>query len=95
MSWSFTGTAKPQRLAAALDAYGDSLEGPPRAEFDDARPHLKALILLNVQHTAHAADPNAMLELTAAGAGVVDPASGRRDHYACNVSIKPVWLRTV
>jgi hypothetical protein len=48
MSWSFNAIGQPANLKKALDAQSEGLTGDPKEEFDAAKPHLAALIDMNV-----------------------------------------------
>jgi hypothetical protein len=48
MSWSFQAVGTPENLQKALDADAETLTGDSKAEFEEAKPHLVALIRMNV-----------------------------------------------
>lgn len=85
MSWSFDGIGKPAALAAAIDKGVDSY-GPAvpnnysRQEFEEAAPHLKALIA--------EADPESVVEVRAGGSATW--LAGRRSGGDIRVSIRTI-----
>lgn len=52
MAWSVHFIGKPYAIKRALHSYGQSLSGPSRSEFNDARPVLEALVDLNTRNDA-------------------------------------------
>jgi|SRR5271157_1967116 len=44
MSWSFNATGKPELVAKALERHSEGLSGQSKIEFDDAMPHMAALV---------------------------------------------------
>lgn len=51
MSWSVQGVGKPEALKRLLQKNSEQLTGQSKEEFDQARPHLEALIDLNTSGT--------------------------------------------
>ncbi len=62
MSWSLTYIGNPDKIVAALEANSAKLEGKSKEEYDEALPHLVALVKQN-HNKAH--EP--ALKLTANG----------------------------
>ena len=48
MSWSVNFLGTPNKVSEALTAQSEKLSGQSKQEFDDALPHMKALIESNV-----------------------------------------------
>jgi len=48
MSWSLNVIGRPEDLVRELEIQSTRLTGDSKAEFDQAAPHLKALIEMNV-----------------------------------------------
>jgi len=77
MSWSITFIGKPENIAVALDERGTKMEGQSKIEFDDAVPHLKALVMQNFGNS------NQILRLVAGGSGyAADGEQKQRSFYA-------------
>ena len=47
MSWSISYIGSPEKIIAALDRHSESISGKSKEEFDDALPHIKALVNMN------------------------------------------------
>lgn len=47
MSWSIQLGEKPENIITALDEQSNKLEGKSKEEYDEALPHIKALINMN------------------------------------------------
>lgn len=48
MSWSVNYIGTPEKILAAMDDLSTKLNGQSKLEFDEALPHLKALVSSNV-----------------------------------------------
>ena len=48
MSWSVSIIGTPEKICQQLDACSTKLDGQSKVEFDDAKEHLKALVMQNV-----------------------------------------------
>lgn len=49
MSWSVQYLGTPENINKAIDEQGTKLEGKSKEEFDEALPHIKALVSMNIQ----------------------------------------------
>lgn len=47
MSWSVIIIGTPEKISTALDEHSTKCEGQSKVEFDDALPHMKALVNQN------------------------------------------------
>ncbi len=69
MSWSINLMGKPEDVARALQAQSETLSGQSKAEFDDALPHLMALVRQNFVDAEHCHYPAPFLYIEASGSG--------------------------
>lgn len=73
MSWSISFIGTPEKVAAALEANSPKLSGQCKVEYDDALPHLVALVKQNFVTPEYKAkyptvtDP--VISLVASGSG--------------------------
>lgn len=49
MSWSISFVGTPEKISEALIAHSDKVSGQSKQEFEEALPHLKALVESNTQ----------------------------------------------
>jgi hypothetical protein len=63
MSWSVSLIGTPEKVAAAVEEYGDKLQGQSKVEYQDAAPHLAALVRQNFSTS------NICVRLDASGSG--------------------------
>lgn len=64
MSWSVNYIGTPEKISEELEKNSSNLSGVSKQEYDDALPHLKALVNLNVNK-----DYPIALKLDASGHG--------------------------
>jgi len=88
MSWSISLIGRPDKIAAALQEQSGKLTGQSKLEFDDALPHLTALVGQNF-----AVDGNGYLlplvKLEASGSGT---AKGEQQVVrSCTVKVEPIY----
>ena len=86
MSWSVNFIGTPERINVALDDESARLTGQSRIEFDDALPHLKALVASNFDKNAK---QPILVKLVASGSGSAD-ALGQSSRSA-TISIERMW----
>lgn len=94
MSWSFQCIGKPAGVVQALKNHSDSFSGNPQSklEFDDAKPHLIALVSENFITEGHGYhDP--LIDFEASGSG--SASGGEQRQRNLTVSIKPIWKTLV
>jgi hypothetical protein len=94
MSWSFQCIGKPAGVVAALEKHSDSFSGNAQSklEFDDAKPHLIALVSENFVtegHNYH--EPLIDFEASESGSA----SAGVQHQRQLAVSIKPIWKTLV
>lgn len=70
MSWSVGIIGHPDKVAAELEAHSATLGGVSLAEYNDAKPHLVALVKQNANNVKGGAPP--VVSLTASGSGGMD-----------------------
>jgi hypothetical protein len=90
MSWSFQAIGKPEKIVQALEEESNRLTAQSKVEFDDAKPHLAALVLQNFAKGDASLMP-AAIHLNASGSG-----TSRGDEQmqrSCTVEIKPLYTR--
>lgn len=101
MSWSFSAIGTPEKIAAALDEESGKLSGQSKVEFDDAMPHLQALLRQNFVAEGSGYTPP-LVEFSASGSGSAltprDPDGGltgevKQLQRQCSVAIKPMYAR--
>lgn len=80
MSWSITLIGTSENIAKALDERSPKLDAQSKLEFDDALPHMKALLLQNFGHTL----PKIM-KLSAGGSGYVADGVQRQRSFYVNI----------
>ena len=84
MSWSVGIIGKPELVARELDKYSETLNGQSKVEYDEAKPHLQSLVLLNI-------GGETLVKLTASGhASFVD---GTKTYGNCNAIIEPFYSK--
>jgi hypothetical protein len=86
VSWSVSAAGTPAEVADKLEAYGAQLTGQSKLEFDEARPHLAALVGQNFHDATGEARPP-RVQLTAHGSGYA--AGDRQVSRSCAVQIGP------
>jgi hypothetical protein len=72
MSWSVSFIGEPEKVAQALEAYGATLEGASKEEYEKVAPPLAALVRLNFQNGKDAAGkpiPPPTISVSASGHG--------------------------
>jgi hypothetical protein len=95
MSWSFSCFGKPENVAAAIDKYGETLNGQSKIEFEDAKPHLIALVNQNFAKEAPYSVPT--IKFSASGSGSAKSAPGITEQVqrCCTVSVETLWAQLV
>lgn len=93
MSWSLSCVGFPKAVAAAVDKYSENLSGQSLAEFDEAKPHLLALINANFVSENSGGYIQPLLDFEASGSASV--IQGKTTQSSCSVSIKPIWKTVV
>ena len=84
MSWSLSCIGKPEKVAEAIEKYGEQLGGQCKIEFDAAKPHLLALVKENFTTPGSYSEP--VLDFEAYGSGC---ASGDKQiQRDCSVILK-------
>lgn len=63
MSWSICLIGEPDKIAEALASKSEKMEGQSKVEFDDALPHMQALVKQNF------GNEGTLVKLTASGHG--------------------------
>lgn len=98
MSWSVNYLGKASLVAKALDDESAKMSGQSKVEFDDAKPHLIALVIQNFTEDGH---PDALVRLNASGhgtatstAGTGETAEPKQLTRSCTVSLER-WYSTV
>src|SRR2546429_1560053 len=101
MSWAVSLIGRPDAIALELDKYADTLGGQDRMEFDEAKPHLQALLRENFYKTKV---DQPVLQLEASGWGTTQPGAvlpGARTgitvpiNRGCAVTIKVLSAKLV
>lgn len=78
MSWSVSVIGVPAKVNAKLDEYGSTLTGQSKQEFDEAKPHLQALIAQNVSAAV-------LVKIDASGHATFE--DGLKTHGTCSVAL--------
>lgn len=88
MSWSVSVIGTPEAITRELDIYQVSLQGQSREEFDDAKPHIQALLKQNrsIYHP-----PLLHLEACGSGGKVNNQETGRE----CTITLRRMWTKVV
>lgn len=73
MSWSVNYLGKASLVAKALEDQSANLSGQSKIEFDDAKPHLIALVNQNFTQDGN---PDALVRLSASGHGTASSNAG-------------------
>ncbi len=82
MSWSLYLMGTPQGVLKELDSYGETLSGQSKEEFLEAKPHLQALVALNLGE-------NQNVTLNAAGHATFN--NGEKTFSNVNVTLAPLY----
>lgn len=82
MSWSIGFIGSPEKISEALKAHSEKLTGKSKEEYDDALPHIEALVSQNRNKNYPI-----VLQLTASGHGYTD---ANNDANSVNISITPL-----
>lgn len=81
MSWSVTVIGEPEKVAVALEEHSRSLSGQSKIEFDDALPHLQAIVRQNFRNDGQ----GQIVELDANGSGTSQ--GDKQLNRSCSVKI--------
>lgn len=81
MSWSISGIGKVEALKRLLQKNSEQLTGQSKTEFDEARPHIEALLDQNV----NGAYPAFAMKLEANGHGSFE--GGKKTYGSCQVTL--------
>jgi len=82
MSWSIQVVGRPDKINDKLERYSESLSGQSKAEFDEAKLHLSALLLQNVGE-------NMLMQFKASGHAVF--ADGKKTYGVVTVAIEQLY----
>lgn len=88
MSWSITAEGRPAEVVEKLQAYGASLTGQSKVEFDDALPHLVGLV--NQNHVAADVTDMVLPHLRIAAYGSGSTRGAKEVCRSCAVDLKTV-----
>jgi hypothetical protein len=83
MSWSFNKEGTPDEIVEALERDSASLSGQSKAEFDDAKPSLIALVQQNFNHREGGSPPKLQLSANGSGSSV----DGKELDRSCTVRL--------
>lgn len=83
MSWSVYFMGTPTKVAAALTAQSETMNGQSKAEYDDALPHLVALVQQNFGNDGE------IVKIAANGRGL--STNGEQTQRHCSVTIESVY----
>ncbi len=84
MSWSVQFIGTPEKVANALEEQSAKLEGQSKIEYDDALPHMKALVMQNF------AGITPTVKITANGHGYATTDGEQKQRHFV-VSIEPAY----
>ncbi len=93
MSWSISVIGKPSAVCEEVDRQGASMSGQSKLEFDEAAPHLKALVKENFSKRPGYLEP--LVHLEASGSGVSEGSAGEQIQRNCTVTLKPMYTKLV
>ena|SRR5258705_9473460 len=86
MSWSITLIGKPEDISNALDEKNTKLDAQSKLEFDDALPHMKALLLQNFDKRPGVGYTSPqIMKLTASGSGYTVDGEQRQRSFSANI----------
>ncbi|MHB8362723.1 MAG: hypothetical protein ACYDBX_03835 [Patescibacteria group bacterium] len=91
MSWSIGFIGKPENIHAAIERESEKLSGQSKIEFDDAAPHLIALVEQNFNNQE--GHFPILLKIRAAGSGFAD--TGGQHNRSCTVLIEQFYENLV
>jgi hypothetical protein len=83
MSWSVSHTGTPQEVVGALREHSEGLSGQSKAEYEDALPHLVALV---EQNFGREGEKPPRLTLSAHGSG--SSVDGKQLDRECCVNLR-------
>lgn len=81
MSYSVSFIGKPSKISEALSNYSEKLSGQSKQEYDEALPHLKALVESNVGDKVVQINANGHASFT----------NGEKTEGHCQVTITSVY----
>jgi hypothetical protein len=88
MSWSISAIGSPSKIIERLEAESERISSNPkdrsRAEFDEAKPHLIALVKQNIQSTSAQ-----VISLSASGSASWN--GDEKTHSNCAVKIEGLY----
>ena len=85
MSWSISYIGVPDKINAKMEEYSASLTGQSKEEFDEAKPHLQALVAANVPGLVG----TQLIKLDASGhANFTD---GKKTYGICSVTVQQFY----
>ncbi|HUX61292.1 MAG TPA: hypothetical protein VMV32_08260 [Ignavibacteriaceae bacterium] len=87
MSWSIGFIGKPENIHAAIEKESEKLSGQSKIEFDDAAPHLIALVEQNFDNRENPCPIT--LKIHASGSGFAD--TGGQHNRSCTVLIESFY----
>lgn len=83
MSWSVTAIGKPEKVSEYLESYKETITGPSRKEYEEAMPHLQALVLLSM-------GSDKVVQLNASGHASFD-SDGKKTYSNIAVTIGEIY----
>src|SRR4051812_29747495 len=98
MSWSVKCVGKPENVIAYLEKESAKLTGQCKVEFDDALPHIVALVRQTFASPESGYTcPTIKLEANGSGTAKKQGQDGPEVQLQrqCTVKIEPVWLNLV
>lgn len=93
MSWSFSAIGTADKIAEAIEAQSAQLSGQSKFEFDDAKPHLVALVRQNFDKRSPQS-PQVLIKIEASGSGQhrsAGPNDIEQVERSCTVKIERLW----
>jgi hypothetical protein len=87
MSWSFSAVGKPEAVLRALETQNSGLTDQSKAEWDEAKPALAALVGANVGNVAVKVSANGHASFTATAASTPPV----KTHGQCSVVIESLY----
>lgn len=83
MSWSVSMMGTPEKVAEALEKYGETLSGQSKVEYDAAAPHLAALVRQNYRKS-----PEYPMVVTIAASGHGMTSGGEDVERCCSLRLE-------
>lgn len=80
MSWSVLFIGEPEKVVKALNENSDKLSGYSKTEYDNALPHMVALVQQNFGNI------NQLVKIVASGHGYIENGVPKQSTLTCEVS---------